>query len=110
MSRNTDVAMRQLRWRRRWSEADGRAAVEAWRDSGLSIAAFARRHGFDEQRIERWRGRINECEPGVSLVPVTVVQRAATALEVVVGTVVIRVAPGFDEPTLRRVLAVVGTC
>jgi hypothetical protein len=35
----------KLRAIRRWTEDDGRAAVEALRASGLSCAAFAAAHG-----------------------------------------------------------------
>jgi len=51
-------AQRGTRSTKRWSEADGRAAVSAWRASGLSLAAFARQQGFDDQRLRWWRDRI----------------------------------------------------
>jgi transposase-like protein len=95
---------------RRWSEADGHVAIKAWRRSGLTVAAFARREGVDEQRLRRWRSRVSEDQDDVALVPVDIVTRPAASVEVVVGAVVIRVPPGFDEATLRRVLEVVTTC
>src|SRR4051812_20845762 len=55
----------------RWGEADGRAAVEAWRASGDSIAAFARDCGVDPQRLGWWRKRLNESS-STSLIPVTI--------------------------------------
>ena len=43
--------------RRRLTEAEGYAAVKAWRRSGLPIAAFSRRHGLDDGHLLRsWAG------------------------------------------------------
>jgi transposase-like protein len=44
--------------RRRWSEADARTMVQAWRSSGESQRVFARRHGLDPQRIGHWVRRL----------------------------------------------------
>ena len=57
--------------RRRWSAADGRSAITAWRRSGMTIAAFAQRHGLDEQRLPRWSRRVS-VEQDVGLVPVVI--------------------------------------
>ncbi len=45
---------------RNWSEAEGFAAVAAWRASGLSLRAFAGCHGLTAQRIAWWRDRTSE--------------------------------------------------
>ena len=37
-----------------WNEAEGRAVVEAWRQSGDPAAAFARRHGLTSKRLAYW--------------------------------------------------------
>ena len=42
-----------------WREADARVVVEAWRRSGLSVAAFARRHGLTAQRLAYWRAHVD---------------------------------------------------
>jgi transposase-like protein len=44
---------------RRWREAEGRAMVDAWRRSGESLAAFARRRGVQEQRLRYWIDRLS---------------------------------------------------
>ena len=58
-----------------WTETDGRRAVEAWRRSGESGAAFARRHGVSAKRLRWWSKRLAAptSSPLVSLVPATVV-------------------------------------
>ena len=108
----------------RWSEEVGRAMLEAFRESGEGQSAFARRHGLNSQRIYYWQQRLSSSTstaarqqrgPGpVTFAPVRVVDSAngagaaGVALEVVVGTAMVRVPPGFDEAHLRRVLATLG--
>jgi hypothetical protein len=53
---------------RRWTEDDARAAVDAWKRSGLGAHRFARRHGITAQRLYWWRDRLAGQSP-VSLVP-----------------------------------------
>ena len=102
--------------RRRWSESDGRAMVEAFRRSGDSIRAFARRHGLDPQRVRRWVARLDggagtrEAGEPVSFAPVRLIvpegaeASPAAGLEVAIGGAVIRVGRDFDEELLRRVV------
>ena len=109
----------------RWSKRAGRAMVEAWRRSGESRAAFARRHGLGAHRVKYWLDRIegqgNGAQPSarrqsaeVTFAPVRVVDAdpaqvsAPVALEVVIGAAVVRVPPGFDEQHLRRVVSAIG--
>lgn len=44
--------------RRRRSVAEGRALVTAWRASGLSQSAFAKRRKVSAQRLSYWRLRL----------------------------------------------------
>lgn len=46
------------RTRRRWTAAEGRAALDALAKSGFSIPAFADREKLDEQRLRFWRKRL----------------------------------------------------
>jgi transposase-like protein len=55
----------------RWTESEARAALAAWRSSGETMAAFARRHDIDPQRIGWWRDRLAE-PASAALVPVTI--------------------------------------
>jgi hypothetical protein len=42
----------------RWRERDGRHVLDAWRRSGLSVRAFARKHQLRERRLYRWCRRL----------------------------------------------------
>ena len=84
--------------------------------SGETPAAFARRHGLHEVRVQRWVARVGRKARSaapvrpVAFAPVRVTsaQPAVSALEVVVGGAVVRVGRGFDGDLLRRVVAVLG--
>ena len=107
------------RWVRNgyWREVDARAVLEAWRESGETMATFARRHGIQRGRLERWSRRLRESGPEVRFHPVRVVSAPASPertgasnhieLQLATGHR-IRVAPGFDPEDLRRVLFVIG--
>jgi hypothetical protein len=81
--------------------------------SGLSVRAFCVRHGLAQASFYAWR-RVLERRAAEqpAFVPVQVVADAtpagqASALEILLldGRTV-RIAPGFDVATLRRLLAV----
>jgi hypothetical protein len=104
----------------RWQLEDGEAMVAALRASGETPAEFARRHGVQEVRVQRWVARVGR-KPRASatvqpvvFAPVRVTAQQATAsehghgLEVVVGGAVVRVSRGFDGELLRRVVATLG--
>ena len=44
----------------RWGAADGRRVLAAWRQSGLSLNAFAQEHGFVAQRLGWWKKKIGD--------------------------------------------------
>jgi hypothetical protein len=67
-----------------WSETEGRRAVEAWRRSGESAAAFARRHGIRSKRLVWWSKRLPAPSTIVSLVPATVVEAEPDEFAVVI--------------------------
>lgn len=104
------------RGRARWQLADGELMVAALRASGETPAAFARRHGVHEVRVQRWVARVGRKSRSTSPVspvvfaPVRVTAAPAPAggLEVVIGGAVVRVGPGFDGDLLRRVVAALG--
>lgn len=104
------------RGRLRWQLADGELMVAALRASGETPAAFARRHGLHEVRVQRWVARVGRkarsaapAQP-VAFAPVRVTsaQPAVSGLEVVIGGAVVRVGRGFDGDLLRRVVAALG--
>ena len=92
---------KERQWRRR---------IDQWRASGLSVRAFCARHGLATASFYNWR-RVLERRAAekAAFVPVRVVADAppaqASALELVLADGrIVRVAPGFDAPTLRQLL------
>ncbi len=100
-------------------ERQWRRWLSQWRASGLSVRAFCTQHGLASASFYRWRHVLERraTEPP-AFVPVQIVADTrppqANALELVlVDGRTVRVAPGFDEATLRRLLAVLqegGSC
>jgi transposase-like protein len=96
-----------------------RRLLAQWRDSGLSVRAFCRQHRLTEPNFYAWRRILDQRDAhGPRFVPVRVVPEpqppagndsaptAQAALELLLGpTRRLRIAPGFDAPTLRRLLA-----
>lgn len=70
-----------------WREPEARRVIDAWRQSGESVAAFGRRHGINVKRLRWWSKRLatseraiprtrcstSESRTLVSLVPATIV-------------------------------------
>jgi transposase-like protein len=67
-----------------WTEDEARAALERWRRSGDTIAAFARAHGVSAPRLYWWRRRLSgkapspEPRPEIRLAPATILSAAVT--------------------------------
>ena len=92
-------------------ERQWRRWIELWRASGLTIRAFCARHRLATHNFYAWRRTLEQrgIDQGL-FVPVQVVADTppvtTTTLEVVVTEgLTVRVAPGFDPPTLRQLLA-----
>jgi transposase len=101
--------------RRESQEQYWRAILRRWHSSGLSVRAFCEEHGLAVPTFYAWRRTLAERETAACFVPVRVIPEPVprtmavgppSNLELVLGRGrVLRVAPGFDEPTLRRLLA-----
>lgn len=110
-------AQRETHWRR---------VVDRCRKSGLTRSTFCRREGINENALTWWVGVLRERDgarrpvaaakpkqrhrPRPAFIPVRVIEAAPAAsaapLEVVArGGRVVRIPPGFDPTTLRRVIA-----
>ena len=113
-----------------WTMAEARAQLALATSSGLSIRAYSRGEGLDEERFYRWRRRLaavdatpdasvprrrsrsRKAKPGfVDVTPSGAL--AATGdvpvLELVLPRgMVVRVPTRFDEDTLRRLVAALG--
>ena len=62
-----------------WTDDDARRVLDAWRASGESIPAFAKRHELTPQRLYWWKRRLAEPnpEPELPFVPATVIPSEA---------------------------------
>ena len=91
-----------------------RRAIRRWRTSRLSVRAYCQQYGLSEANFHAWRRtvaardaeavrfaavRVLEEPPGVPA------PTARGTLELLLANRrVVRIAPGFDEATLRRLL------
>ena len=93
-----------------------RKMVRQCRRSGLSVRAFCEEQGLSEPSFYAWRRTIAaRDEAAVRFVPVqvtpepqptTTADGSAGAVELVLGAGRrLRIGPGFDGPTLKRLLA-----
>jgi len=97
--------------------------VKRWDRSGLDAAEFAQREKLKPKQLQWWSWKLRASEspplPGEPrFLPVRVVTAlsvpeaaptlaTATPIEIALGNGrVVRVRPGFDPPTLERVLAI----
>ncbi len=83
---------------RRWDAARATRILAAWQRSGESLAAFARAHGLNAQRLSWWRRRLDEVEehdrrpPPVA--PLAFIPAAVTAPAP--GRIVVRLPRGVE--------------
>ena len=107
MSTNTfRSSSREQFWRR---------MMRLWRSSGLCVRAFCEEQGFSQPSFYAWRRTLAERDAAaVPFVPVTVAIEPETpsksdstgAVELLLNDGRrLRVAPGFDGPTFKRLLA-----
>jgi hypothetical protein len=57
-TKNANDKWNALAAKRRWSEAEARSVVEAWRASGQRVQTFAREHGLGAWRLRYWAPRV----------------------------------------------------
>lgn len=99
--------------------------------SGLTLYAYARHHSLDAGLLYWWRGKLatgpsrrkHRASPGAAMPltfipmmaaepdrpPVTLLAAPASGVELVVGTVTVRLQRDFCADTLRRAMAVVAS-
>jgi hypothetical protein len=92
-----------------WTEDDARLVLNEWRQSGQTIAAFARERHMSAPRLYWWRKRLPKDggpPPVISLVPAKVVMQSGA------GAVVIRMPSGvaieLADASPSLVAAIVG--
>jgi transposase len=106
--------------RRRWSLSAKAEVVAESLEPGAVASAVALRHGLHRNQIYAWRRELRAAgcgqheEPAHGFVPVLPATeepaRPSSAIEIVVGTVVICVTGTVEAGDLRRVLEVVRGC
>ena len=93
---------------RRWTKTDAEAVLAALDASGLTVSAFARREGLDEQRLYWWRRQLGSAAPASAPVAPSFVEITARPLahvEIVLRSGrVLRVAEAIDARTLSRLV------
>ena len=100
--------------RQRWRRVDAEVVVSAWRESGQSVSAFARRHGLSVDRVLRWRQQLDSASK-VGFHRVALVQQAKSAPPSSDGVVElvlengrrVAVRSGFDASLLEDVVRAV---
>lgn len=96
---------------------DARACVKAARTGGLSLGAWARRHGVDGRSLHAWSVNLGlassaRSKPGlIELVPRSEPSGRTSARYVVrVGEAAVEVGDDFEDETLARVVRVLRAC
>ena len=112
-----DFTPRKSTRRDPWTEEEARAVLAAAKSSGLSLSAFARRHGLSDRTLYWWRTQFRahphvEPETGMFARICTdrLPSREVSGLEIAVHDTVIRVAPGFCPHTLAQVIEALRAC
>jgi len=103
-----DLVPAWLPARRRWNAEGARAVLKRLEVSGKSVREFAARYGVDPQRLYRWRAQLGSVSAAIRTPAFVEIKPAGgRQIEVVLRSGhVVRVADGFAEETLRRVVAV----
>jgi len=103
--------------RKIWGERDARACVKAAKAAGLSLGAWARRHGVDGRSLHAWSVNLARTSPSavaitkptlIELVPPPAMRAARYVVRI--GDVAIEVDDDFTDETLARVVRVLRAC
>jgi transposase-like protein len=87
---------------KRWTEEEAREVLREWRESGLSVAAFARRRGISAMRIPYWDQRLSS-SADVNFVAVPL---PSATVELEYQGVVVRIRELGAEELARLVVAI----
>lgn len=129
-NQNQIQPMQQKDRRRRWTADEAQAELDAWRQSGLTMAAYCRQRGLHVNRLYNWRKRLEEwvasdragggtgprCKKSLRLIEATVATQSIPALTLRMGDGgcievadpervdtewLIQLVRGLSEPELR---------
>ena len=93
-----------------WTEDEARTALERWRQSGQTIAAYARAHGVSAPRLYWWRRRMRattpaaERGPELRLAPATIISTGATVELRLPSGVVVEVTGASPDWTAAMII------
>ena len=93
---------------KRWTRREARDAVERWRGSGQSAAAFAAQHDVSASRLSYWSKQLTlQAEPSAQFVAVALPAQpsAAATVEIVMGGLMLRVAEGADTRFIAQLVS-----
>jgi transposase-like protein len=69
--------------RKHWSEKTATRVLTAWRESAMSLSAFARANGVNAQRLSWWRKRLENAgagAPAATVAPLTFITATLSGL------------------------------
>jgi hypothetical protein len=99
-ARDIEVEEKRNRWKKH---------VKDWRNSGMTQAAYCRRHNLSAKSFYYWRKKYSDFSPP-TLVPVKFAihpKRLSNSLSLNIGSrYKIEIHRGFDSETLQQVLSV----
>ena len=117
LDRVADFAPRKSTRRDPWTADEARAVLAAASQSGVSLSAFARRHGLSDRTLYWWQSRVHthpDVEPAtrpfVRICTQSLPRRESSGIEIALADAIVRVAPGFCPQTLAQVLAALRPC
>ena len=62
-----------------WNETTAARMLAAWRESAMSMSAFARTHGVNAQRVSWWRKRLDATGADATAAPLAFIPAAVTS-------------------------------
>lgn len=101
--------------RRTWSPAEKARIVAESLAPGATVCGVARRYGLAPQQLFGWRRQVRADAPSsvmpdfarVEVTPSSLPAIGAGMIEVIVGTIVVRVPAGMDTATVHTVIQAV---
>lgn len=93
-------------------EQHWRVTLAQWRQSGLSITAFCKRHRVNKSSFYRWKAKLDSLDSTpatpVQFIPITLT--TTTLVEVQIGDVAIKIPLDATAEQITRWIQVVASC
>ena len=95
--------------RRQWRRSDAERHLAAWKKSGLTLSAFARKLGVNPERLRQWKIKLfgPDSEDALEFVPVvpSLPRPTLAQLEITLRGVTLRTREQIPEDQLARIVA-----